>query len=192
MNYCYQCGSALKDKIVPPDDRQRETCPKCGYIHYQSPTVLVGTFLFHQDKLFWIKRGIEPQKGLWTFPGGFLESGETVREAAARELFEETRIKRSPEDMIPFGILSLVTLNQVYLTFRCHCESFIEASATQEVEQSGWFNEEEAPWSEIAHGETAEQVHLTYRLLREGKFPLRINDIVEQGVINTKLFSADD
>ena len=191
MAYCYECGSPLKAERVEQDARDREICSNCSYVHYDSPTVLVGVFLFHQDKLFWIRRGIEPRKGCWSFPSGFLESDETVQEAAVRELYEETRIVRKPDDMIPFGILSLVPMKQIYLSFRCHSESMLEAQATEEATEWGWYTEEEAPWDNIANPQMADQAHETYRLLREGKFPLRVGDITERGII-TKTYPLGD
>lgn len=192
MKFCYECGSPLAMQVLAPDDRERAVCSSCGYVHYQSPNILVGAFLFHKNTALWVKRGTEPHKGLWTFPGGFLETGETVQEAAARELYEETRIVRDPNDMVPFGILSLVTMGQVYLTFRCRCETAIPAEITAETADWGWFSEEDAPWSELAHPETADQAHLTYRLLREGNFPIRVNSITKEGMMSTHIYTSDD
>lgn len=183
MNYCYQCGTPLEQKLLPNDDCERGVCPGCGWVHYQNPRVLVGVHLYHEDKMFWIKRGTEPNKGRWTFPGGFLEQGETLQQAAARELYEETRIKVSPTDMAPFGMLSLLTMDQVYLSFRCRCDHAIAATITEEVAEWGWFNEQDAPWSGLAYSGTIEQVRQTYQCLREGNFPIRVGEMSQHGMI---------
>lgn len=73
-------------------ERIRPICPRCGWVHYFAPQVAAvaivtratdGTFLL-------VQRGEDPGKGLWGLPGGFVEMGETVQEALAREILEET------------------------------------------------------------------------------------------------------
>lgn len=183
MNYCFECGTQLTRSIPCDDDVERQSCPNCGWIHYDNPRLLVGVHLYHKNKMFWIKRGTEPNKGLWTFPGGFLEQGESLQLAASRELFEETRIQIAPEKLIPFGLLSLTTMGQVYLSFRCHCDEPYEATLTEEVADWGWFDEANAPWPELAYSGTIDQVRQTYQCLRDKTFPIRVGEINKNGII---------
>jgi ADP-ribose pyrophosphatase YjhB (NUDIX family) len=174
-------------RAVPADDDQaRELCPSCGYVHYLNPRILVGIFLFCGERLLWIKRGIEPNKGRWTFPGGYLEQGESLQLAAARELLEETGIEKAPEKMIPFSMLSLPAINQVYLSFHCRCEREDQARVTAEAQDWGWYSEADAPWPELAYPGVEAQVHKTYYWLREGRFPFRVGEITDgQMTFNT-------
>lgn len=190
MSYCYECGTELEAAIPPGDDRQREVCPACGHVHYRDPRVLVGVFLHCRQKLLWIKRGTEPNKGRWTFPAGFLEQGESLQEAAARELQEETCIQKSADDLVPFSLLSLPQIDQVYVSFHCRCDSEIAAQITAEVEQWGWFSEEDAPWAELAFPGVEAQVHKTYFWLREGRFPFRIGEMSD-GKLTLNTYNPD-
>lgn len=174
MPYCFQCGTELK--LITPihDDRERLVCPSCNFISYNQTTVLVGVILHHKHQILWIKRGINPYKGLWTFPSGYLESGESLQEAAARELTEETGINIPSSELIPFGILSITPINQIYFIFHASCDTAVSAELTREVSDWGWFSESEAPWSEMAYVESENYVKQTYQSLSKNDFSLRI------------------
>ncbi len=68
-------------------------CGGCGYIAYLNPVTVAGTIPVYKGKILLLKRGIQPQKGKWTFPAGFVELGESAEDAAVRETWEETGIK---------------------------------------------------------------------------------------------------
>jgi ADP-ribose pyrophosphatase YjhB (NUDIX family) len=191
MPYCQQCGNLLTTQIPPGDDQERLCCPNCHFVSYQNPAVLVGVFLYHKNKTLWIKRGTNPNQGKWTFPAGFLEPGESIQEAAVRELYEETTIRRKPEEMVPFGMLSLIPMHQIYLSFRCRCESMTDAAITQEAEDWGWFSEEEAPWDQLAYPESEKQARKTYQWLREGNFPMLVGKTDHNGMFH-RIYNAED
>jgi NADH pyrophosphatase NudC (nudix superfamily) len=75
MKYCSNCGNPLEWIIPELDDRHRHVCPQCGTVHYQNPKMVVGCIPEWQDKILLCRRNIEPQKGLWTLPAGYLENG---------------------------------------------------------------------------------------------------------------------
>jgi ADP-ribose pyrophosphatase YjhB (NUDIX family) len=183
VGFCYQCGNELVTSVPEGDDQERELCPECGYVHYVNPRILVGVFLFCDERLFWIKRGTEPNKGRWTFPGGFLEQGESLQQAAARELEEETGIAKPSADMTPFSMLSLPAINQVYLSFHCRCDEEIAGQVTAEAADWGWYAEGDAPWAGLAYPGVEAQVHKTYFWLREGRFPFRVGEITDGKVL---------
>lgn len=88
-NYCAICGGQLTEA----DDGQglRPYCPECHRFFYSNPVPAACCFLTNEaGELLMVQRSIEPRKGLWTLPGGFVELGETTEEAALRELEEET------------------------------------------------------------------------------------------------------
>ncbi|HEY3063761.1 MAG TPA: NUDIX hydrolase [Chloroflexota bacterium] len=85
--YCLECGTALEDRFH--EDRDRPTCPECGFIHYLDPKVAVAVILGDLDGVLLGKRCIDPGSGLWSFPAGYVNRGEVLEEAAVREVTEE-------------------------------------------------------------------------------------------------------
>ncbi|HEX3010844.1 MAG TPA: NUDIX hydrolase, partial [Syntrophomonadaceae bacterium] len=89
--YCPLCSEKLQEAII--EDRQRQVCPQCNYVHYINPIPATAAIGERDGQILLIKRGLEPRKGLWTFPSGFMEADETPEEGCLRELFEETGMK---------------------------------------------------------------------------------------------------
>jgi ADP-ribose pyrophosphatase YjhB (NUDIX family) len=85
--FCPRCGSVLEARFH--EDRDRPTCPACGFIHYLDPKVAVAVVLGDEDGVLLGKRRIDPGSGLWSFPAGYVNRGEVLEEAAAREVLEE-------------------------------------------------------------------------------------------------------
>ena len=75
------------------DGRERLACSKCGRIHYLDPKVAATTIVQWNEKVLMIRRANEPGLGLWSLPGGYVDRGELVEAAAAREVLEETGLK---------------------------------------------------------------------------------------------------
>lgn len=71
----------------------RAVCPSCGHIHFDDPKVAAAVVVEHDGKILLTRRVNDPQRGLWTVPGGFVDAGEDPRAAAARECEEETGLK---------------------------------------------------------------------------------------------------
>jgi len=89
--YCIRCGNLLTEKII--EKKVRKYCERCGYVHYINPLPIVAIIVRDNEKILIVKRGIEPEKGKWVLPGGFIDFDETSEEAALRELEEETNLK---------------------------------------------------------------------------------------------------
>jgi ADP-ribose pyrophosphatase YjhB (NUDIX family) len=114
--FCLRCGTKMTTRIPKGDGLTRDVCPACNYVYYDNPKVLVACILFHEDKVLWIKRATEPYAGRWAMPAGFVEKGETVEQAAARELFEGTRLRLSPDQLSIYSVASLPDINQIYIS----------------------------------------------------------------------------
>ena len=192
MKFCSECGAKVSWQIPPGDDRERAVCSRCGVVHYENPRVLVAVFLYHEKKMLWTKRGIEPGKGLWAFPQGFLEKGETLQQAAARELFEETHIELSPKDMIPMSLGSVLIMDQLYVVFRCPCDEEVPAELTPETEDWGWYSADDAPWDQMAFPETSPQLRQIYQWVSEGRFAVRVGEVTTEGGDYSVFPLADD
>ncbi|HOJ32519.1 MAG TPA: NUDIX domain-containing protein [Candidatus Hydrogenedentes bacterium] len=88
--YCPQCGNLLK--MCFDGENQRPFCETCVRFYYFNPVPATCCFVLKGDELLLVQRAIEPCRGQWTLPGGFMELGETAEEGALRELYEETNI----------------------------------------------------------------------------------------------------
>ncbi len=92
FRYCPVCGKLLEKKFI--EGKRRLVCPECGWICYENPIPSVVILLKNsKDEILLIKRGVEPQKGTWALPSGFMEADEDPEETALRELHEETGIR---------------------------------------------------------------------------------------------------
>ena len=90
IKHCRNCGTSVVYRL--PDDgdhRERAVCPACHTIHYENPLNVVGTLPYLDQQVLLCKRNIEPRKGKWTLPAGFMENEETTTDAARRETEEE-------------------------------------------------------------------------------------------------------
>lgn len=89
--YCPRCATALE----PRDEHGtlRPTCPACGFIWYRNPVPAAGVLMVEAGRVLLVRRRYEPRAGHWCLPAGFMESGETPEQTAARELFEETGLE---------------------------------------------------------------------------------------------------
>ena len=96
MSYCPECGASLQRHVVAGELRRHWFCPDCALPRHDHPMVVVTCFVAFEDRLLWVQRDLEPKRGLWAIPGGFLESGETLAQGAARELGEEAGIWLPP------------------------------------------------------------------------------------------------
>ena len=87
LGFCLRCGTALVARFQ--EDRERPTCPACGFIFYLDPKVAVAVVLGDEDGVLLGKRRIDPASGRWSFPAGYVNRGEVLEEAALREVQEE-------------------------------------------------------------------------------------------------------
>ncbi|MGZ5217817.1 MAG: NUDIX hydrolase, partial [Caldimonas sp.] len=82
IKFCRACGGNVRYETPADDNRDRATCTVCTTIHYENPLNVVGTLPVWQDRVLLCRRNIEPRRGLWTLPAGFMELGETIAEGA--------------------------------------------------------------------------------------------------------------
>jgi ADP-ribose pyrophosphatase YjhB (NUDIX family) len=148
IKYCKNCGTAVVYRL--PDDgdtKKRAVCPACNTVHYENPLNVVGTVPVWGDKVLLCKRNIEPRKGKWTLPAGFMELEETTTEGAARETVEEAGAQFEMQSL--FSVLSVPKVGQVHLFYRAKLTSdqFAPGYETQEAKL---FAEADIPWDEIA------------------------------------------
>lgn len=148
MKFCSACGNPVEFRVPPGDTLPRHVCGSCGTIHYHNPRIIVGCVPEAADgRILMCRRAIEPRLGLWTFPAGFLELGETGAQGAARETLEESQAK--VEGLELFAAIGVPYVSQVYLLYRGRMVDE-QHGPTSESSETRLMREEEIPWEEIA------------------------------------------
>jgi len=95
---CPYCGNELGKK--KEEGRERLYCGSCERFIWRNPSPVAAVIAYDEDgRVLLVKRGIEPGKGKWSIPAGFLEVEESANEAAVRELEEETGLKAAKDDL---------------------------------------------------------------------------------------------
>ncbi len=134
-------------KVPPAEDRERRVCDTCGFIDYQNPKIVAGVVAAAPDgRILLCKRAIEPRRGYWTLPAGFMELGETVEQGAAREAREEACVELEIGDVL--GVYSVPRIGQVHIFFAAKLLN--EPSPGPEsldVTLAKW---EDIPWKDLA------------------------------------------
>lgn len=150
MQYCSTCGSkALEIKIPEGDHMPRHVCSNCGSIHYQNPKMVVGCLIENQHgEVMLCRRGIEPRKGYWNLPCGYMENNETIEQGALREVLEETGAEVDLGAL--YVVYSLPHANQVYLIFHAQMPARATYHLTFESTEIQFFALSKIPWNEIA------------------------------------------
>ncbi|MGF1607524.1 MAG: NUDIX domain-containing protein [Rhodothalassiaceae bacterium] len=130
------------------DDRTRRVCTTCGFIDYVNPKIVVGAVAAASDgRLVLCRRAIEPRKGYWTIPAGFLEEGESTEAGAAREAYEEARARLAIDQLL--AVYSIPRISQVQLIYRAsltedHVEAGPESADVALVAYA------DIPWADLA------------------------------------------
>ena len=132
MNFCSQCGARVALRIPPGDNLPRYVCDACGTIHYQNPKLVVGCVPEYEGRIVICRRGIEPRRGYWTVPAGFMENGETLQQAAARESHEEALIDVAVGSLL--AVVHVLHAHQVHVFFRGRLRSADYGAGTESLE----------------------------------------------------------
>jgi 8-oxo-dGTP diphosphatase len=96
--FCASCAATLEVRDI--EGSQRLVCPDCGRVIYYDPKVAVTSVIQRSGKVLMICRANDPGYGLWSMPGGYVDRGEVVEKAAAREVREETGLEVEIERLI--------------------------------------------------------------------------------------------
>ena len=147
--YCIKCGSPT-NKIIPQgDNKERDVCNICGYIHYINPKIIVGVLPVtkHFESILLCKRSINPGNGKWTIPSGFMEINESLEDGAQREAKEEANLKVKLLKL--YSTYSITNIEQVYLIYLSKILNS-DYAAMDETSEVKLFKINELPWDEIA------------------------------------------
>ncbi|MGB6488668.1 MAG: NUDIX hydrolase [Steroidobacteraceae bacterium] len=151
MNFCTQCGAHLEFRVPPGDHLARHVCDACGTIHYQNPRLVVGCVPEHDGRILLCSRAIEPRRGYWTVPAGFMENGETLQQAAARESREEALAEVEVGSLL--AVVHVLHAQQVHVFFRAKLPRAEFAAGPESLEVQ-LVRPEEIPWPQLAFPST--------------------------------------
>lgn len=178
LKHCRVCGAAVIYRL--PDDgdtRMRAVCPVCHTVHYENPLNVVGTvptWGAEGEQVLLCKRNIEPRRGKWTLPAGFMEMDESTSEGAARETDEEAGAKFEMQSL--FSIMNVVRVGQVHLYYRARLLS-TEFKPGHETIEARLFTEAQIPWDELAFRTVKETLQCYFADLRKGSFGIHVVDV---------------
>lgn len=160
--------SPVFTRTVPDGDtHERAVCETCGFVNYENPKIVVGSVVRHDGKILLCRRAIEPRKGFWTVPAGFLELHETPEDGARREAQEEANASLAIEGLL--AVYSVPPLSQVQLIYRARLAEpgFSAGEESLDVALFGW---DEIPRDDLAFP-TVRWMLMHERLVQEGKGP---------------------
>ncbi len=152
MRFCPLCGAALRREPVPPDQREQSVCSRCRFVFYLNPKVVAATIPEDAGRILLTRRSINPGHGLWTFPGGFVDFGESTTDAAVRETFEETGLSVELT-----GLLNVFTYPgaPVIVVYRARVMSGT-LTTCDENDALEWVAPSDIPWERLAFPSTRE------------------------------------
>ena len=174
MKFCSTCGSTVSRKIPADDTLHRFVCDDCDTIHYQNPRVITGCLPLYNNQILLCKRAIEPRKGLWTLPAGFMENGETAHHGAERETWEEAEAKVKNLEL--YTLFNLPHINQVYMFFRAEVINGLYGVGTESLE-TRLFSEEKITWDRLAFPTISRTLKLYFSDRKNNTYPVRMEDI---------------
>jgi ADP-ribose pyrophosphatase YjhB (NUDIX family) len=151
FRFCPVCGGRLSTLALKAGEPARLVCSRCDFVFYQDPKVVACVILELEGKILLLRRAIDPQKGLWVMPGGYVDRGEVVAQAAMRETEEECGLKTALEGLV--GVYSYPGKTEVIVVYKGRRIGG-EPAAGDETSEVGLFPPGQIPWDEIAFQST--------------------------------------
>lgn len=145
--YCQICGAALDWRWQ--EDRLRPTCRACGFIRYADPKVAAAVLIGDAGRVLLGRRNIEPGRGRWSFPSGYVNRGEVVEEAAVREVREEMGVEVRLTGLV--GIYSERGNPVILVVYAGEIATGVERADGLELSDVGWFPPSELPEMAFPH-----------------------------------------
>jgi ADP-ribose pyrophosphatase YjhB (NUDIX family) len=157
-------------RIPEGDNRERMTCAECGFVLYDNPKVVVGSVVRWGERILMCRRSINPRRGYWTLPAGYLELNESTSAGAEREAWEEAYARIQIEGLL--AIYDIPRISQVQLIYRARLldEAVAAGPESLEVALFAW---DEIPWDEIAFPSVRWALHHEREAQANGDFTAR-------------------
>jgi len=171
MKFCSQCAKPVVFEVPDGDNRPRYICKHCDAIHYQNPRIVAGCVATHEGLILLCKRAIDPRLGYWTVPAGFMELGESLPEAAARETWEEALAKVTIGPLAT--VVDVIQARQVHVFFEGTLPEPVFGVGDETLE-TRLFRPEEIPWDDIAFASVRIALEHHLRIRDTGKPDLHL------------------
>ena len=149
--FCPRCGHPLEERYLEEEQHIRKVCSDCKFIFYLNPKVVAGAIPRQNDRIWLVRRNIEPSSGCWTFPGGYVDLGESVKDAAIRETREETCLEVRLDGLL--NVYSYANIGIVLVAYFATVVGGV-AGTTPESQEVRAFRLEEIPWETLAFSST--------------------------------------
>ena len=153
FQFCPVCGGSLLRQILKEQEPPRLVCSQCDFVFYLDPKVVACSIVEIDGRIVLLKRAIDPQRGKWVLPGGYVDRGETVTAAAVRETQEECGLNTRVARLL--GVYSYPGRPAVVVVYVAEYVSG-ELVADDETEEVGLYLEEEIPWPQLAFQSTVD------------------------------------
>jgi ADP-ribose pyrophosphatase YjhB (NUDIX family) len=137
----------FKKRVPDGDNRERLVCDDCKFVLYQNPKIVAGSVVTHDGRILLARRAIEPRKGFWTLPAGYMEYGETTEQAAQREAIEEACATIEIDRLL--AVYSIARIGQVQIMYRARLAAPDIACGAESAEVR-LFDWNDIPWEELA------------------------------------------
>jgi ADP-ribose pyrophosphatase YjhB (NUDIX family) len=174
MKFCPTCGGHIELRVPANDNRKRAVCVSCGTIHYQNPRIVAGCVVEHAGKILLCRRAIEPRRGYWTGPAGYMEIGESLHHAATRETREEALAEVQLGSML--AVVNVFRSAQVHIFFRATLPEPVFGAGTESLEVA-LFDEADIPWDDLAFSSGVFSLRRYLEDRRAGREQLHFLDI---------------
>jgi 8-oxo-dGTP diphosphatase len=162
--FCPRCGGVLERRLLKASEPERPVCTRCGFVFYIDPKIAVGTIIETEGgRVVLVKRAIEPGYGLWVFPGGYVDRGETLTSAAVREAREECGLEVRLDGLV--NIYSYAGRAPVIVVYAATPIGGALCAADECLETAE-FSADAIPWAELAFPSTTEGLRDYLRGLR--------------------------
>lgn len=149
--FCPLCGGQLEPRCVGLEGHHYPVCLACDFVLYLNPKVVVGTIPRRDGQALLLRRAIEPAKGMWVFPGGYVDLGESLEDAARRETREEVNLEVTLEGLL--GVYSFPDSPAIIVVYLASAVEG-EPRSGPEAQEIRWVRPDEIPWAELAFPST--------------------------------------
>ena len=151
FRYCPHCGRTLDLQELKPGEAARPVCAECQFVHFEDPKLAAGCIVEIGGRIALVRRSIEPGYGKWVFPGGYVDRGERVEDAARRETREEASLDVQIKSLL--NVYSYPGRPVVVVVYTAEVVAG-EFAAADEALEGALFAPAEVPWSELAFPST--------------------------------------